>query len=81
MGTGGGSAGMSAAGRTYWLRGEPVLCLVFTPGRPAEPSSRLGGGTVTSPRSPRNCLVQHPDGRRVVRPFRGLRVQPPGRVS
>ena len=44
-------------GRTYLLRGEPVVVLARWLGR-----------------GPRNVLVEYADGRRVVRPFRGLRV-------
>ena len=43
-------------GRTYLLRGEPVVVIARWAGR-----------------GPRNVLVEYPDGRRVVRPFRGLR--------
>ena len=43
-------------GRTYLLRGEPVIVLVRWNGK-----------------GPRNVLVEYADGRRVVRPFRGLR--------
>lgn len=49
-------AGM--VGRTYLLRGEPVVVLARWAGR-----------------TQRNVLVEYPDGRRVVRPFRGLRRQ------
>ena len=71
---------MSAIGRTYWLRGEPVTLLVLggmdlgAPGFP--PPRALGGGVLPAKRSPRNCLIEYPDGRRVVRPFRGLRRMP-----
>ena len=45
--------------RTYLLRGERVRVLV-----------RWGPGG-----GPRNVLIELPNGRRVVRPFRGLRRQ------
>ncbi len=43
-------------GKTYLLRGVPVLVLAQWAGK-----------------GPRNVLVQLPDGKKVVRPFRGLR--------
>lgn len=45
-------------GRTYLLRGEPVVVV-----------ARWAGN-----RCPRNVLIRYPDGRLSVRPFRGLRV-------
>ena len=47
-------------GRQYLLRGEVVRVL-----------TRWGPGG-----GPRNVLIELPDGRRVVRPFRGLRRLP-----
>jgi hypothetical protein len=54
---------------TYLLGGEPVEVLA------------VGGGFGRGkrhgePKSPVNALVEYPDGRRVVRPFRGLRRAP-----
>jgi acetyl esterase len=48
---------MSMIGRQYVIRGDVVRIL-----------ARWGPGG-----GPRNVLVELPDGRRVVRPFRGLR--------
>lgn len=48
---------MSIVGRTYLERGAPVVVLV---------QWGKGGG-------PRNVLIERADGKRVVRPFRGLR--------
>jgi hypothetical protein len=45
------------------LRGERVMVLAVGGGR----------GRRGAPKSPRNALVEYADGRRVVRPFRGLR--------
>jgi acetyl esterase len=47
-------------GRTYLERGQPVTVLV-----------RWGPGG-----GPRNVLIEREDGRKVVRPFRGLRKLP-----
>lgn len=47
-------------GRTYFERGIPVVVL-----------ARWRKGA----KGPRNVLIQRPDGSKVVRPFRGLRVQ------
>jgi len=44
-------------GRTYLLRGIPVVVL----------AKWLGNSC------PRNVLIQYPDGSKTVRPFRGLR--------
>lgn len=45
-------------GTTYVLRGQPVTVIArWRPGA----------------RCPRNVLIEHRDGSRVVRPFRGLR--------
>lgn len=49
---------MSMIGKTYLERGLPVVILL-----------RWGKGG-----GPRNVLIQRPDGTKVVRPFRGLRV-------
>lgn len=46
-------------GKTYTLRGEPVVVL-----------ARWGSGV----KVPRNVLIRLGDGSRVVRPFRGLRL-------
>lgn len=55
---------MTMIGRTYLLRGEPVVVIakwLHVPG----------------PRqAPRNVLIRHADGRMDVRPFRGLRRLP-----
>jgi hypothetical protein len=65
-------------GRTYLLRGQPVTVLAQwkqprpDPGHPALPLVRTGRT------SPRNVLIQYPDGARQVRPFRGLRRLPIG---
>jgi hypothetical protein len=59
---------MSMIGRAYLLHGSPVTVLVRWDAR--------GKGTWPSSRLPRNVLVQYPDGRREVRPFRGLRRLP-----
>lgn len=50
---------MTAVGRRYLLRGQPVRLLA------------LGRGP-----GPRNALIEHADGRRTIRPFRGLRRHP-----
>jgi hypothetical protein len=50
-------------GRTYYERGQPVVVVI-----------RWGVGA-----GPRNVLIQRADGVRVVRPFRGLRRNPPAR--
>lgn len=50
--------GIVVIGRTYLMRGEPVVVLVRA-------DWKAGG--------PRNVLVQRPDGSKLVRPFRGLR--------
>lgn len=49
---------MKVLGRRYLLRGEPVT-VVIAPRR--------------VPGAPWNVCVEYDDGRRVVRPFRGLR--------
>jgi acetyl esterase len=48
-------------GRTYYERGRPVVVLI-----------RWGPGG-----GPRNVLIRRADGQLVVRPFRGLRKDPP----
>jgi hypothetical protein len=59
---------MSMIGRTYRLHGTCVTVLARW-----DAKSR---GTWPSGRVPRNVLIQHADGRREVRPFRGLRRLP-----
>ena len=60
-------------GRTYLLRGHEVTVLIQwaaarpDPGDVALPLVRLART------APRNVLIQFPDGRTLVRPFRGLR--------
>jgi hypothetical protein len=61
------------AGRRYLLRGQYVTVLTQwatprpDPGGPVLPHVR------TSRTAPRNVMIRYPDGRREVRPFRGLR--------
>ncbi|GIH91970.1 hypothetical protein ACFFMN_33820 [Planobispora siamensis] len=64
---------MTETPRRYLLAGEPVTVLIrpylkrtHLP-TPVSPLLRL------RPYPPNNVLVQLPDGRQVVRPFRGLR--------
>jgi acetyl esterase len=52
------SRSMSIVGRSYLERGAPVVVLI---------QWGPGGG-------PRNVLIERRDGRKVVRPFRGLRL-------
>jgi len=54
---------MSIINRTYLLRG--VLVVVLAKWRHVPIPKGVKGG-------PRNVLIQFPDSRRVVRPFRGL---------
>jgi hypothetical protein len=58
-------------GRAYLLAGQPVTVIA----RWAKPAPFDGGVTWHRPprrTAPRNVLVEYPDGRRTVRPFRGL---------
>lgn len=63
--------------RTYLLRGEPVelVCKFVLPSRrnplPAAPAWLTWA--TPPPGAPRNAAIRLPDGRVVVRPFRGLR--------
>lgn len=67
------SRGEGIAGRTYLLRGEPVTVRIGW--RQQRRSERLTCLPLVSTRTwtPRNVLVEHADGSRTVRPFRGLR--------
>lgn len=65
-------------GRAYLLRGQPVTVLAqWRQPRPG-PDQPLLPLVRTGPSTPRNVLIQYPDGTRVVRPFRGLRRPPVG---
>jgi hypothetical protein len=61
-------------GRRYLLRGEQVT--VLTQWATARPDPALAAALPlvrTASTAPRNVLIQYPDGRTQVRPFRGLR--------
>ncbi|MET8866496.1 hypothetical protein ABZW11_26460 [Nonomuraea sp. NPDC004580] len=64
-------------GRTYLLRGEPVTVLhtfvLPSRARPLPPAPPWLHWVTPPPGAPRNAAVRLPDGRIVVRPFRGLR--------
>ncbi|RKR92834.1 hypothetical protein BDK92_7316 [Micromonospora pisi] len=60
-------------GTTYLLRGEPVVAIVaWRQQRKTERMPRVPHLDL-KPTTPRNVMVQLPDGTCVVRPFRGLR--------
>lgn len=59
-------------GSTYLLAGVPVLVLARWHAAPRQPA--LNGMTSVTPR---NVLLELPDGSRTVRSFRGLRKIPP----
>lgn len=64
-------------GSTYLLRGQPVVAI--TQWRQQRRTERPANFPLveTKPTTPRNVLIEHADGRREVRPFRGLRkIQP-----
>lgn len=64
-------------GRTYLLRGEHVelVCTFVLPSKrnPLPACPPWLHWATPPPGAPRNAAVRHPDGRVVVRPFRGLR--------
>jgi len=62
------ATGMSMIGHTYLLHGSRVTVLA--------PWNAAGRGTWPSAKVPRNVLIEYADGRREVRPFRGLRRLP-----
>jgi hypothetical protein len=63
---------MAIVGGTYFLRGEPVTVLVAWRQQPK--AERFSLPLVsTKATTPRNVLLEHADGSRSVRPFRGLR--------
>lgn len=59
-------------GSTYLLRGQPVTATSAWNGRTRDlPASRFPH-VITKQHSPRNVQIEHADGRREIRPFRGL---------
>ncbi len=63
-------------GRRYLLRGHQVTVLIQWKQTPPDPDQPLLPHVRTGRTTPRNVLIQYPDGTCEIRPFRGLRRLP-----
>jgi hypothetical protein len=61
-------------GSEYLLRGQTVTAVAqWRQPKRTDPSAPVLPLVRTAAHTPRNVMVEYPDGRRVIRPFRGLR--------
>lgn len=71
--------GNPVTGRSYRLRGRVVTVTCAWSGRTSDLPAPRFPHVRTRPTAPRNVQLQHADGHREIRPFRGLtRVSLPG---